>query len=149
LSKVNVLTMRKYAKKAALRRGWLMLWSRFSDRMSQLPEAMSTMLLEDLETAIQNRLLVMERTGRCESEPPRESDLMNLLALPDHLRKTAVVVCNLGEVTARDVALETKRARAVESSYLNQLVLMQYLRKRKRGRTAYFYFEKERVGEDL
>ena len=149
MSKVNVSTMRKYAKKAALRRGWLMLWSRFSDRISQLPEPMPTILLQDLETAIQNRLLVMERTSRCESEPPKESDLMNLLSLPDHLRKTAIAVCSLGEVTAQDVALKTKRARAVESKYLNQLVLMQYMQKKKRGRTAYFYFEKERSGEDI
>ena len=74
---------------------------------------------------------------------------MNLLSLPDRLRKTAFAVCNLGEVTAQDVALETKRARAVESKHLNQLVLMQYLQKKKRGRTAYFYFEKERSGDDI
>lgn len=149
MSKVNVSMMRNYAQKAALRREWLMLWSRFSDRISRLPQSRQIILLEDLQTAIQNRLLVMERTSRCENEPPKESDLMNLLSLPDHLRKTAIAVCNLGEVTAQDVALETKRARAVESKYLNQLVLMQYLQKKKRGRTAYFYFEKERSGDEI
>jgi len=41
------------------------------------------------------------------------------------------------------VAEQTKRARAVESSYLNQLVMMGYLKKERRGRKAYFYVEKE------
>jgi predicted transcriptional regulator len=41
------------------------------------------------------------------------------------------------------VADQTKRARAVESGYLNQLVLMGYVKKERRGRKAYFYVERE------
>ena len=74
-------------------------------------------------------------------------DVMTLLSLPDNLRKTAVTLCKLGEATAEEIAEQTKRARAVESSYLNQLVLMGYLKKERRGRKAYFYVEKEGVGE--
>ena len=74
-------------------------------------------------------------------------DVMTLLSLPDHLRKTAVTLCKLGEATAEEIAEQTKRARAVESSYLNQLVLMGYLKKERRGRKAYFYVEKEGGGE--
>lgn len=74
-------------------------------------------------------------------------DVMTLLSLPDHLRKTAVTLCNLGQATAEEIAEQTKRARAVESGYLNQLVLMGYLRKERRGRKAYFYVEKEDSGE--
>lgn len=70
-------------------------------------------------------------------------DVMTLLSLPDHLRKTAVTLCKLGEATADQIAEQTKRARAVESGYLNQLVLMGYLRKERRGRKAYFYAEKQ------
>lgn len=79
---------------------------------------------------------------------PDVLDVMTLLSLPDHLRKTAVTLCKLGEATAEDVAEQTRRARAVESSYLNQLVLMGYLKKERRGRKAYFYAEKERSGEN-
>jgi len=70
-------------------------------------------------------------------------DVMTLLSLPDHLRKTAVTLCKLGQATADQVAEQTKRARAVESGYLNQLMLMGYVKKERRGRKAYFYVEKE------
>jgi response regulator of citrate/malate metabolism len=78
---------------------------------------------------------------------PDALDVMTLLSLPDHLRKSAVTLCKLGEATAEEVAEQTQRARAVESSYLNQLVLMGYLKKERRGRKAYFYVEKEKAGE--
>ena len=74
-------------------------------------------------------------------------DVMTLLSLPDHLRKTAVTLCKLGQATAEEIAEQTRRARAVESGYLNQLVLMGYLKKERRGRKAYFYVEKEGSGE--
>jgi len=74
---------------------------------------------------------------------PDVLDVMTLLSLPDHLRKTAVTLCKLEQATADEVAEQTKRARAVESGYLNQLVLMGYVKKERRGRKAYFFVEKE------
>jgi len=74
---------------------------------------------------------------------PDVLDVMTLLSLPDHLRKTAVTLCKLDQATADEVAEQTKRARAVESGYLNQLVLMGYVKKERRGRKAYFYVERE------
>ena len=65
-------------------------------------------------------------------------DVMTLLSLPDHLRKTAMVICSLGKATAEEIAENTKRARAVESGYLNQLVRMGYLKKERRGREVLF-----------
>ncbi len=73
---------------------------------------------------------------------PEALDVMTLLSLPDHLRKTAVAICKIGHATAEEVAEQTKRARAVESGYLNQLVLMGYLKKERKGRKAYFYVER-------
>jgi response regulator of citrate/malate metabolism len=73
---------------------------------------------------------------------PDVLDVMTLLSLPDHLRKTAVTISRLDQATAEEVAEQTKRARAVESGYLNQLVMMGYLKKERRGRKAYFYIEK-------
>jgi len=75
---------------------------------------------------------------------PDVLDVMTLLSLPDHLRKTAVTLCKLEQATADEVARQTKRARAVESGYLNQLVLMGYVKKERRGRKAYFYVDRER-----
>ena len=65
-------------------------------------------------------------------------DVMTLLALPDHLRRTASIVCDQGRITAQDVSDMTRRSRAVESGYLNQLVQMGYLRKDRGGRRVYF-----------
>jgi hypothetical protein len=65
-------------------------------------------------------------------------DVMTLLSLPDHLRKTASMVCEKGKTTADEVAKMTQKARAVESSYLNQLVRMGYLKKERKGRQVLF-----------
>jgi len=69
-------------------------------------------------------------------------DVVTLLSLPDHLRKTAMVLCKEGEATAEQIAKKTGRARAVESGYLNQLHTMRYVKKRRRGRDVYFYVER-------
>jgi hypothetical protein len=81
--------------------------------------------------------------GGLDQTIPDVLDVMTLLSLPDHLRKTAVSLCKLGQATAEEVAEQTKRARAVESGYLNQLMLMGYVKKERKGRKAYFYVEKE------
>jgi ArsR family transcriptional regulator, lead/cadmium/zinc/bismuth-responsive transcriptional repressor len=74
-------------------------------------------------------------------------DVMTLLSMPDHLRKTAMTVCRSGRATADEISQQTTRARAVESAYLNQLVLMGYLKKERKGRKAYFYAERDNEGE--
>jgi hypothetical protein len=73
-------------------------------------------------------------------------DVMTLLAMPDHLRKTAMTLCRCGRATAEEVSQQTNRARAVESAYLNQLVIMGYLKKERKGRKAYFYADREGQG---
>ena len=70
-------------------------------------------------------------------------DVMTLLSMPDHLRKTAMAVCRLGRATADEIAQQTHRARAVESSYVNQLVIMGHMKKERKGRKAYFYVDRE------
>jgi len=73
-------------------------------------------------------------------------DVMTLLSMPDHLRKTAMTVCRSGRATAEEISQQTTRARAVESAYLNQLVLMGYLKKERKGRKAYFFAERDTDG---
>lgn len=64
-----------------------------------------------------------------------------LFSLPDHLRKTAVILCQLREASAAEVAARSGRARAAESDYLNQLARMGLVKKKRRGRESYFSVE--------
>lgn len=76
-----------------------------------------------------------------EKEPLKEGleiDASLLLRLPDHLRKTMMVLAKLVRARAEDIAKITGRARAVESSYLNQLVRMGYIKKEREGHEVYF-----------
>ena len=68
-------------------------------------------------------------------------DVVTLLSLPDHLRKSAMTIMKLGKAMAESVAKETGRARAIESAYLNQLVRMGYVKKGREGRRVYFTVE--------
>lgn len=65
--------------------------------------------------------------------------MYELLTFPDHIRRTIMAFLRRGDVaTAEMIADDTGRARAVESAYLNQLVLMGYLTKERRGRQVIF-----------
>lgn len=70
-----------------------------------------------------------------------EPDMVTLFSLPSALRKTVMALYKLGEATAEDLARETNRLRAVESSAANQLVRMGFLTKRREGRKVYFFIE--------
>ena len=116
-------------------------------------EGKSTRILEKIKESLDRLnekmdvMIEIQKHNKRAGEPiPDVLDVMTLLSLPDHLRKTAVTLCKLDQATAEEVAEQTKRARAVESGYLNQLVLMGYLKKERRGRKAYFYVEKEAEG---
>jgi len=114
-------------------------------------EVKSTQLLEKIRENLEQLnekidvMIEIQKHGNREISDslPEALDVMTLLSLPDHLRKTAVSLCKLEEATADEVAEQTKRARAVESGYLNQLVIMGYMKKERRGRKAYFFVNKE------
>ena len=114
-------------------------------------EGKSTQLLEKIREHLEQLnekidvMIEIQKHGRRElpENLPEALDVMTLLSLPDHLRKTAVTLCKLEEATADEVSEQTKRARAVESGYLNQLVIMGYMKKERRGRKAYFFVNKE------
>jgi response regulator of citrate/malate metabolism len=114
-------------------------------------EEKSTQLLEKIRENLEQLnekidvMIEIQKHGRRElpENLPEALDVMTLLSLPDHLRKTAVTLCKLEEATADEVSEQTKRARAVESGYLNQLVIMGYMKKERRGRKAYFFVDKE------
>ena len=114
-------------------------------------EVKSTQLLEKIRENLEQLnekidvMIEIQKHGKREipDSLPEALDVMTLLSLPDHLRKTAVSLCKLEEATANEVSEQTKRARAVESGYLNQLVIMGYVKKERRGRKAYFFVNKE------
>lgn len=60
---------------------------------------------------------------------PMDLTESELISLPDHLRKTYLAVASKGECGATQVSRLTRRCRAIESSYLNQLVRMGWLNK--------------------
>jgi len=62
----------------------------------------------------------------------------NLISLPDHLRKTYMIVMSKGECDAVHVSKLTGRCRAVESNYLNQLSRMGWLDKRRISKVVHF-----------
>jgi hypothetical protein len=62
-----------------------------------------------------------------------------LLSFPDHIRKTIYALIVLGgKANSDEVADITKRTRAAESGYMNQLVARGELVKRREGRKVYF-----------
>jgi len=93
-------------------------------------------------------MIELQKHGHKEAPllPDASLDVMTLLSMPDHLRKTAMTICRCGRATAEEVAEQTSRARAVESAYLNQLVIMGYLKKERKGRKAYFYADRDSPG---
>jgi hypothetical protein len=93
-------------------------------------------------------MIELQKHGHKDAQPLTDAplDVMTLLSMPDHLRKTAMTICRCGRATAEEVAEQTARARAVESAYLNQLVIMGYLKKERKGRKAYFYADRDSQG---
>ena len=93
-------------------------------------------------------MIELQKHGRKDVQPLPDAslDVMTLLSMPDHLRKTAMTICRCGRATAEEISQQTTRARAVESAYLNQLVFMGYLKKERKGRKAYFFADRESQG---
>lgn len=77
-------------------------------------------------------------SSRGERLPPEGIDVLTLLELPDHLRRTVMALSKMSKATAEDIAKITGRERALESAYLNQLVNMGYIKKTRQGRKVYF-----------
>lgn len=96
-------------------------------------------LLRDIKCELEKHTDLLSSIARHQLllSPTTESDW--LLTLPKHLQVTWCTLRKLGEATASEIAAITNRARAVESAYLNQLVIMTVVSKKRKGRKAYFY----------
>lgn len=105
-------------------------------------------LKDIMESVVQELTLLRERMKipkkpRVKLEPIGLS-FVELLELPDNLRKTVMAVSELGETTAETVAEKTGRIRNIESHYLNVLVGMDHLDKKRKGRKVYFAIKYKR-----
>lgn len=63
---------------------------------------------------------------------------LDLLNLPDNLRKTMLALARLREATPEEVAQHTNRTRGLENIYLNQLEMLGHIEKVKRGKRVYY-----------
>ncbi len=123
----------KISKEQSLGKKPIMILEKIRENLERLNEKMEVMI-------------ELQKHDHKETTQPLSDntlDVMTLLSMPDHLRKTAMTVCRTGIATADEIAQQTLRARAVESAYLNQLVLMGYLKKERKGRKAYFTADRE------
>ncbi len=57
---VEVKVLKNFGRDAALKRKWLKTWERVGVRILKLPEYMQDIVLEDVNTAIKNRIATME-----------------------------------------------------------------------------------------
>lgn len=87
---------------------------------------------------IRRRLDDIERMFSSQRPRPIQVSESMLLSLPDNLRKTYLIVASEGDCSATRVSDLTGRSRAIESSYLNQLVRMGWLTKSRNSKTLHF-----------
>jgi hypothetical protein len=57
---VEVKVLENFGREAELRRKWLQMWERIGKRILKLPKWMQEIVLEDVNTAIRNRIATME-----------------------------------------------------------------------------------------
>jgi len=115
----------------------------------QTAEELLTQTLERLRRLEETVQQIRERVEQLETRPPQrregtnqltpqailEIDLMNL---PDSLRRTMLAIAKLKEATPEEVAEETNRTRGLENLYLNQLERLGHIEKVKRGRRVHY-----------
>jgi len=118
---------RPYERRFSNKRLWN-LFARFEKRLDDIASEMSKIRVEITRLSQPSIFHV----------PPEDFDRWMKL-LPDHLRRTMLAIIAIQPCDATQIGKYTSRARAVESSYANQLVMMKRVRKKKDGRRVVFY----------
>jgi len=57
---VEVSVLEDFGREAALRKKWIKTWQKLGERILKLPKWMQDIVLEDVNTALRNRIAVME-----------------------------------------------------------------------------------------
>lgn len=91
-------------------------------------------ILKDIREQLTRLIAVIDK----QVKSPVGYEWKDLLQLPKHLQRTAITLGKLGRATASQVAENTGIARAIESSYLNQLIELKLARKERVRRFIYF-----------
>ena len=60
MTDVEVKVLENFAIEAELRRKWIRTWEKLGERILKLPRWMQNIILEDVNTAISNRIATME-----------------------------------------------------------------------------------------
>jgi len=110
-----------------------------ADKLAKIGEAMDEALkIIQSPHPLQAAEPTQPEHGQRERDFSERNEVSLLLSLPDHLRMTMEVVKEVGRVTSEHVAQRTLRAKSLESSYLNQLTRLGYLRKQRVSRKIFF-----------
>jgi hypothetical protein len=56
----NVDVLENWGRESALRKKWLKIWEKVGARITRFPKWMQVIILQDINTAIENRVAVME-----------------------------------------------------------------------------------------
>ena len=117
------------------------------DRIDSQAKSESLRSLLEIVRELEERMEILEETlvdlKRTEHPPSKtvqssQLDIVSLLLLPDHLRKTMITLSEMGQATAAELAEKTGRVRNLESSYLNQLERMGLIERFRKGRKVFF-----------
>jgi len=57
---VEVSFLENFGREAELRKKWMHMWERLGVRILKMPKWMQEIVLEDINTAIRNRIAIME-----------------------------------------------------------------------------------------
>jgi hypothetical protein len=57
---VEVSVLENFGREAELRKKWMRLWERLGVRILKMPKWMQEIVLEDINTAVRNRIAIME-----------------------------------------------------------------------------------------
>jgi len=57
---VKVKVLENWGRESQLRQKWMRMWERIGKRILKMPKWMQNMILDDINTAIKNRIAVME-----------------------------------------------------------------------------------------
>ena len=69
MTDVEVKVLENFAIEAELRRKWIRTWEKLGERILKLPKWMQTIILEDVNTAISNRIATMEMIQNAKRKP--------------------------------------------------------------------------------
>jgi len=57
---VKVEVLESFGREAHMRRKWMKMWETLGERVLKLPKWMQNIVLEDINTAVKNRITIME-----------------------------------------------------------------------------------------